>query len=65
VEGSPVIITLPVATEQVGWVIAPTIGAVGISGAAFITTSEVGSEVHPSVFVTVKVYDPSARPVTV
>lgn len=43
----------------------PTPGAVGIAGAVLMTTGEVEPEVHPSEFVTVKVYDPAARPVTV
>jgi hypothetical protein len=32
VAGKPFKITLPVATEQVGWVIVPTVGAVGVAG---------------------------------
>ena len=30
--GKPFNITLPVATEQEGWVIAPTVGADGVAG---------------------------------
>ena len=54
--GNPLSATLPVATEQVGCVIAPTIGADGAIGTAFITAPADATEVHvdtPS--VTVKV----------
>ena len=55
VAGSPVKTTLPVGIEQVGWVLVPTIGAVGTTGAVLITTFADGVEVHPAVFVTVNV----------
>jgi hypothetical protein len=52
-------ITLPVATAQVGWVIVPTVGAVGIDGCGLITTLPDAGEVHPEASVTVKVYVPA------
>jgi hypothetical protein len=55
VEGRPVSITLPVVAEHVeGCVIVPTIGAGEASGAGFITTLAVASEVHPASLVIVK-----------
>ena len=53
VAGSPLSATLPVATLQVGWVIAPMPGAVGVRGWALITTDPEGGEIHPSAFSTV------------
>ena len=53
VEGSPLSTTLPVATLHVGWVIAPTTGAVGDDGAALITTFPDDGDMHPDAFVTV------------
>ena len=50
-EGNPLNTTLPVETAQVGCVIIPTVGAVGV--AAIITTLADGNEVHPTEFVTV------------
>lgn len=50
-DGKPLNTTLPVATEQVGCVIVPTIGVEGV--AAIITTFADASEVHPTEFVTV------------
>jgi len=61
VAGKPFRTTLPVAKSQVGWVIVPTVGAVGVAGCALITTLADAKEVHPAAFVTVKVYVPSAR----
>lgn len=49
--GKPFNITLPVATVQLGCVITPIAGAVGV--AAVIVTSAAGNEVQPSEFVTV------------
>jgi hypothetical protein len=63
--GNPVITTLPVADEQVGSVMEPTTGVVGTSGCGSMSTGKVEPEVHPSAFVTVNVYDPADRPVTV
>ena len=62
-DGKPLNTTLPVATEQVGWVIAPTIGVEGV--AAIITTLADATEVHPTEFVTIKPYVPGAIPDTV
>ena len=45
--------TLPVATEQVGWVIVPTVGAVGDTGWAMITTLVDDDEIQPEALVTV------------
>jgi hypothetical protein len=45
--GRPLRTTLPVATEQVGWVIVPIIGAEGDPGAGLITTLAEAGEVHP------------------
>jgi hypothetical protein len=44
-EGNPLKVTLPVATEQVGCVINPTVGAV-TDGAAFITTFDEADELQ-------------------
>ena len=46
-------ITLPVETEQVGWVIVPTVGAVGDTGWAMITTLVDDDEIQPEALVTV------------
>ena len=43
--GSPLSTTLPVAVEQVGWVIVPTVGADGAPGAG-LTVNEVAAETH-------------------
>jgi hypothetical protein len=53
VEGKPFKITLPVATEQVGWVTVPTVGAVGVAGWVLITTLAEDDEIHPEALVTV------------
>jgi len=52
-EGNPLNTTLPVATLQVGCVIAPTVGAVGAAGCALMTTFDEGGETHVAAFVTV------------
>ena len=52
-EGKPFNTTLPVANEQVGWVIVPTVGAAGVAGCALITTLAEATEVHPAELVTV------------
>ena len=54
VAGKPLNTTLPVATEQVGWVIAPTVGAVGEEGGPVIITSADPDEIQPVELVTVK-----------
>jgi uncharacterized protein YbjT (DUF2867 family) len=51
--GNPVSITLPVATEQVGWVIVLKVGADGVTGCVFITALAEGREIHPEALVTV------------
>ena len=51
--GNPFNTTLPVAVEQVGWVIVPIVGADGAPGATLITTSADGAELHPDASVTV------------
>ena len=53
VAGSPLNSTLPVATEQVGCVIVPTVGADGVAGCTLMTMLVVAKDVHPSAFVTV------------
>jgi len=52
-EGKPLNTTLPVETEHVGCVIAPTIGAEGVTGCAFITTLADEGEIQPAELVTV------------
>jgi hypothetical protein len=54
--GNPLRTTLPVATAQVGCVIAPTTGAVGVRGCALITTFPEATDVQPSALVTLKEY---------
>jgi hypothetical protein len=51
--GKPLNNTLPVAKAQVGCVIVPTVGAVGVTGCGLITTLADATEVHPAEFVTV------------
>ena len=53
VAGSPFKTALPVATVQVGSVIVPTVGAVGVGGCALMTILADAEEVHPEAFVTV------------
>jgi hypothetical protein len=50
--GRPFNTTLPSGTLHVGWVIAPTAGAEGVTGGEFIITV-VAPEVHPAASVTV------------
>ena len=48
VAGSPFNTTLPVVAEHdKGWVIIPTIGAVGATGTSLITTAVEASDIHP------------------
>ena len=52
--GNPLNAILPVATAQVGWVIVPTTGAVGVAGCILIMTLPDATDVHvvtPSVTV--------------
>lgn len=60
-EGNPLSTTLPVATVQVGTVIVPIWGAVGIAGWGEITRLPEEGDTHPNEFVTVKVYVPGLR----
>ena len=53
VAGNPLNTTLPVPTLQVGCVIAPTVGAVGVAGWVLITTLPEAGEIHPEALVTV------------
>ena len=53
VAGNPFKTTLPVANVQVGCVIVPTVGAVGVAGCALITTLAEAGEIHPEALVTV------------
>ena len=53
--GSPLNSTLPVAVVQVGWVMAPTTGAVGVAGCALMVALSDAAEVQPAALVTVKV----------
>jgi hypothetical protein len=53
--GKPFNTTLPVATAQVGWVMVPTVGAVGDDGWAVITTLAEAGETQPEELVTVYV----------
>ena len=52
-DGSPFKTTLPVEAEQAGWVIVPIVGADGAPGAALITTSAEGAELHPEASVAI------------
>ena len=53
VAGNPFKTTLPVANVQVGCVIVPTVGAVGVAGWTLITTLAEAAEIHPEAFITV------------
>jgi len=50
--GKPFNTTLPVATEQVGCVIVPAVGADGVTGWALITTLADTEDMQPTEFVT-------------
>ena len=50
--GKPLNTTLPVATAQVGCVIRPARGAIGVAGCVLITTSVDATDVHPAALVT-------------
>lgn len=62
VDGNPVNITLPVDTVQVGWLMVPITGALGVDDCALITTLVDALEIQPDAFVTVKVKVPVGRP---
>ena len=53
VDGNPPKTTLPVDTDNVGWVIVPKAGAVGVAGCALISTFADAAETHPDELVTV------------
>jgi hypothetical protein len=52
----PVIWKLPVATVHVGCVTTPIVGALGVLGCALTKIVADAAEIHPAVFLTVKVY---------
>jgi hypothetical protein len=56
VAGNPLKATLPVAVEQVGWVIAPITGAIGVDGWVLIIALTEANEIQPTELVTVKLY---------
>jgi len=60
-DGKPFNTTLPLGVKQVGWVMVPAVGAVGIVGWASMTTFVVTAEVHPEALVTLKLYMPVER----
>ena len=47
--GRPFRTTLPVATEQVGWVMVPISGAAGDPGDGLMTTLAEATELHPEI----------------
>ena len=53
VAGKPDNNTLPVDKAQVGWIIVPTVGAVGVIGWSLITKLADAAEIHPRELVTV------------
>jgi hypothetical protein len=55
VEGKPLNTTLPVGKAQVGWVVVPTEGAVGVPVAVVMTTLVEADDIQPAALVTVKV----------
>ena len=61
-DGKPLRTTLPVDTVQVGWVMVPTVGAVGVAGWGLIKMLADACEVHPAELVTVNVYVPATSP---
>lgn len=62
VEGKPLSTTVPVASAQVGWVIVPTTGAVGVDGWVLITIFPLDVDVQFVLFVTVYVNVPDVSP---
>ena len=53
--GSPLNGALPVVSPQAGWVMVPTVGAVGMTGGVLITAGVEDPEIHPAALVTVHV----------
>ena len=64
-DGKPLNATLPVANAQLGCVIVPTTGVLGVNGCELIVTSPLATDKQPSAFVTVNVYVPEDKPKTV
>ena len=60
-EGSPLRAALPVESVQVGGVIVPTTGGVGVGGCGGITAPDEGRDTHPGIISTVNVYVPGRR----
>ena len=54
-DGNPLKATLPVDNKQVGCVMVPTIGAVGVAGCAVMTAFPDAPDVHPDELVTLNV----------
>lgn len=52
-DGNPFKLTLPVASEHVGWMIVPTVGADGVTGCTLIVTFVDNTETQPKALVTV------------
>ena len=65
IDGKPLNATLPVANAQLGCVIVPTTGVLGVNGCELIVTSPLATDKQPSAFVTVNVYVPEDKPKTV
>ena len=55
VAGKSLKTTLAVAKLQLGWVIIPMVGAVGVAGCVLISTLVVAMEEHPDELATVNV----------
>ena len=55
-------VIVPVARTQVGCIVVVAVAAAGGVGVALISTAAEDTEVQPTEFVTVKVYDPAANP---
>ena len=51
--GNPFKTTVPVDTAQVGAVMVPTVGAIGIAGCVLISIVAEATDVHPEAFATV------------
>jgi hypothetical protein len=60
-----VIVMVPVFNVHVGCEVILAVGADGVAGTGFTTTSTEAEEVHPASLVTVKLYVPAKSPETV